>query len=53
MATVMSMSCHARLANNFGQMGALWQDGDFNGDGVAGFADFLMLADNFGEHRNV
>lgn len=30
-----------------------WAEGDFDGDGVVAFADFLLLSTNFGTSRQV
>ena len=35
------------LANNFGQTGTGWLQGNFNLDNVTNFADFVLLANNF------
>jgi hypothetical protein len=38
------------LQNDFGRTtGAVWQDGDFNGDGAVNFADFQLLQNDFGQ----
>ena len=30
---------------------AVWEDGDFNGDELVDFADFVIMANNFGNSR--
>ena len=37
------------LSANFNEDDRGWEHGDFSGDGVVDFADFLILAANFGE----
>ena len=37
------------LSGNFGASNLYLRDGDLNGDGVLAFADFLLLANNFGQ----
>ena len=39
------------LANNFGSIDAVWEDGDLDGNGKVEFADFLILSANFGNTR--
>ena len=39
-------------ADNFNKPGR-WTDGDFDGNGHIQFADFLLLADNFGNTLEV
>ena len=36
------------LAANFNKTDATWPEGDFDGSGTVDFADFVILADNFG-----
>ena len=35
------------LANNFGQTGTLWNEGNVNVDNVTNFADFVLVENNF------
>ena len=37
-----------QLSSNFGLAGSSWSQGDFDGDGHTGFADFVLLSNNFG-----
>ena len=36
------------VTNNFGQIGTLWKEGNFNLDDVTNFNDFVLLTNNFG-----
>jgi hypothetical protein len=37
-----------RVAQNYGQSGKFWNDGDFNYDGKVNFADLVAVAQNYG-----
>ena len=38
------------VAQNYGQNGMTWADGEFSGNGNIGFEDLLLAAQNYGDH---
>ena len=40
------------LTNNFGSSGTGWEQGNFNLDDITNFADFVILANNYGTDLN-